>query len=67
MNDKELFAAVIDSVVRRYNLELRKPYPGCEYFEIYQNGQLLGGMNPEGYSLLYNCKQLAEACENLIR
>lgn len=67
MSDKELFANVVESVTKRYGLETKNPYPGCGYTEFYKDGHLFGGFNSDGYSLLYNCKQLVDTLNNLIR
>lgn len=61
--ERELFEQVLAKIMVRYNLTQKHPH-NDEYFELYKGDKKLGGMNPAGWSLLYNITQLSEICKN---
>lgn len=66
--ETELFNSVLAQIAVRYNLQVKYPYAttSCHngYLEIFDSGnRCLGGMNPDGWSLLYNIGRLSEICE----
>ena len=56
---KHLFLRTLYSLVNEYEAEVDYPYEDS-YFEIIKNGKVIGGMNPDGYNLLYNLTRLCE-------
>jgi len=57
MTDKELFNEVLDKFQKQYGFEVERPY-NDGYIELIQNGDSIGGMNTDGYNLLYNLSRL---------
>lgn len=62
MNEAEIFQLVLDTIVKRYGLEIKRPTELDGYFDLYFEGERMGGMNPKGFSLLYNIGKLYEIC-----
>lgn len=62
MGEKELFEEVLNKFKDKYNFEIKHPYDDS-YFEIYKNDRNIGGMNPSGYNLLRNLKELCSLLE----
>lgn len=65
MSDKEIFEAALKSVVERYGLVVKHPYNDSyiEIYDSYDENEALVGLNPEGFSLLYNLKELSKLAE----
>jgi len=59
MTDRELFEEVLNRFQKQYRFEIEHPY-GDAYFELKKNEEVIGGMNPEGYNLLYNLFKLCK-------
>ena len=63
--EETIFKEVVEATSERFGLEVQKPYNNG-YLEFYRNGKKLGGINPQGTNLLYNCKRLAEELHSLL-
>ena len=66
MNDKELFNAVLERFQKQYGFEVDRPY-NDGYIELTKDGDSLGGMNTDGYNLLYNLTRLCRTLKDELR
>ena len=58
MTDRELFEEVLKRFEEQYRLRIDRPYSDG-YFELVdEGGNNLGGMNSDGYNLLFNLSRL---------
>ena len=63
MTDKELFNEVLNSFIKKYNLDIIHPY-NDSYIKIYQNEKMIGDLNSDGYCLLRNLSVLCMMLEH---
>lgn len=66
MTERELFEEVLNKIAEREHLRIEKPYSNCQYLELYSGDKLLGGFNPDGYSLLFNIGKLYHVCRTIL-
>ena len=57
MTDKELFLEVLNRFADQYDLEVEQPF-NDGYFKITKHGEVIGGINIDGYNLLYCLSRL---------
>lgn len=63
MNDKQLFNEVLERFQQQYGFEVERPY-NDGYIELIKDGDVLGGMNTDGYNLLYNLTRLCRTLKD---
>lgn len=63
MNDKQLFNEVLERLQQQYDFEVERPY-NDGYIELIKDGDVLGGMNTDGYNLLYNLTRLCRTLKD---
>ena len=63
MNDKQLFNEVLERFQQQYDFEVEHPY-NDGYIEIVKDGEIIGGMNTDGYNLLYNLTRLCRTLKD---
>lgn len=60
--EKEIFNNTLKHFTEQYGLTIKYPY-NDSYLEIYKNNNNLGGLNPSGYNLLRNLRELCSILE----
>lgn len=66
MTDYEIFDAVLERLSEQYRLTVIRPY-GDGYFILKKDEKELGGMNPDGFNLLYNLTRLCKMLEEELK